>query len=886
MSDQAKTSRFSTLLRPAQMVLVGALTFGLGVGAASWLQSGKSRSTEENHASPSDDIQTQEHPNDPVLADNADARSQNLPSHPAETPAHEAASEVSGHDSHPTPHHASSSDEHSESHADAMTPEEHATVTTELQASSEDPLFSDPLFLAAEEPDMQEELLGSDIHGESALEPPQENHPADDSHHAENTVSDHAASQNVPLAISDSHAERSASPKPLPTTRPSAQPAGVNSVSQELVTQQAVNLMTIADEDLASGNYVQAMQAYQSLRSKSDGVPGTAILFRLALCAEAAGRHAAAIEAYRKISGTQPDPAWAGVARYGEARCLSAMKRHEGLQTDLLRRAVLDETEFLPTVRGEVLHLIGRDLWREQTTMANTDLLDDQTLIVPEWSADPVRILDELPMLIHETPVKIGSKEFQVLHLKDGDPDETVLRLHCGMTRVETLLKNVLSGCHMKFELSEMAKETLQGRTQKVHVTEQSLSLLLDGITISSGVAWQMQDAVIQVLHPEEMSATNLRQSRLNAAERILRIAVMDDPGSPQAGHSRLALSTLLFEQKRAADALQYLQVQIESSPRSVVETEAAFNLGKCLMILNQRDEAVQAFLRSIDASGGLTDVRIASYIFHSRMLLEDNHGKMAIQSMMRGLSLSEGSELKPFAALHLASIYLVLGNPQGANSVLMDRRDELADSPGRKGAAFLSSLARFRAAVLADRREREGAAVVSALTEFDSTGYCGGHWAVLVAGACEELGLTQESTDAYVLALKKLPPSDLRNKTILRLAARYQAENQLEEARLLLATLTSAEATQMSVQARLDSAEVALKQNRPDEAISVCRLLIDSTNEPQTERAALRIMGQAYERQQNHQAAIYCFAGLLPEQDSADGLKQSTQSETSGGHK
>lgn len=879
MSDQAKNSRFSKLLRPAQMVLVGALTFGLGAGAASWMLSGKVRPNEENHATPSVDTQPEENLQDVANADQAGSPSPKSSTDHAEADHRAAASEESAQNSHAGP-----------DHADVMTQDEHAVAEVEEHASPEDPLFSDPLFLSVEKPDTHSQDNASDTPAQPVVDSQTEHHAAQDSPHAD-TVSGQAASNgtasnHAPPAISDSHAERFAGPKSNRNVRPPARAAGTTLSPQDLVTQQAVNLMTIADEDLASGNYVQAMQAYQSLRRKSDGVPGTAILFRLALCAEAAGRHAAAIEAYRKISGTQPDPAWAGVARYGEARCLSAMKRHEGLQTDLLRRAVLDETEFLPTVRGEVLHLIGRDLWREQTKMANTDLLDDQTLIVPEWAADPIRILDELPMLIHETPAKPAPKEFQVLHLKDGDPDETVLRLHCGMTRVETLLKNVLSGCQMKFELSEMAKETLQGRTQKVSVTEQSLSLLLDGITISSGVAWQMKDAVIHVLHPEEMSAADLRQSRLNAAERILRIAVMEDPGSPQAGHSRLALSTLLFEQKRAADALQYLQVQIESSPRSVVETEAAFNLGKCLMILNQREEAVQAFLRSIDASGGLTDVRIASYIFHSRMLMEDNHGKMAIQSMMRGLSLSEGSELKPFAALHLASIYLILGNPQGANSVLMDRRDELADSPGRKGAAFLSSLSRFRAAVLADRREREGAAVVSALTEFDASEYCGGHWAVLVAGACEELGLTQESTDACVMALRKLPASDLRNKTILRLAARYQAENQLEEARLLLATLTSAEATQMSVRARLDSAEVALKQNRPDEAIAVCRLLIDSTDEPQAERAALRIMGQAYERQQNHQAAIYCFAGMLPEPESVNGSNDRSQSETSGGHR
>ena len=138
-----------------------------------------------------------------------------------------------------------------------------------------------------------------------------------------------------------------------------------NSASEDKITQQAVNLMTLADEQLASGSYVQAMRAYQTIREKSQGTPGTAILMRLAFCAEAAGRRAAALEAYRKVAATHADPAWAGVARYGEARCLAAVKRHDGLQTDLLRRVLLDESEFLPTVRYEVLHLIGRDLWQE-----------------------------------------------------------------------------------------------------------------------------------------------------------------------------------------------------------------------------------------------------------------------------------------------------------------------------------------------------------------------------------------------------------------------------------------------------------------------------------------------------------------------------------------
>ncbi len=427
-------------------------------------------------------------------------------------------------------------------------------------------------------------------------------------------------------------------------------------------------------------------------------------------------------------------------------------------------------------------------------------------------------------------------------------------------------MQNLLSGCRLECELSVQAARQLQGRTQQIHVDDSRLAVLLDGITIPYDLCWQQRNKRVQIWHRDELAPEEFRECRLQAAERILRIAVTEGAGSRQTGHSRMALATLLYEQKRAADAVQFLQVQIESEPRSVVETEAAFNLGKCLMILNQRNEAREAFLRSIDASGGLLEVKIAAYIFTSRLLLEDDQSKLAISNMMRGVSLSEGTAMEPWAALQLGSAYLIFGNPQGANSVLMERREELASGPGREAAAFVSALARFRAAVLADRREREGWAVVSALAEFKPEKCCGGHWAVLVAEACEELGLESQATDAYSLALRKLPESWLRDRTVMRLAARYQKDQEFEEARLLLATLTTTEANQMSLQAKLRSAEVSLEQNQPEDAIRKCRLLIDATDAPQLERAALRIMGRAYERRENHQAAIYCFAGMLPE--------------------
>lgn len=326
------------------------------------------------------------------------------------------------------------------------------------------------------------------------------------------------------------------------------------------------------------------MSAYQDIRQKSQGAPGVAILIRLALCAEAAGRRAAAMEAYRKVAATQADPAWAGIARYCEARCLAAVNQHSGLQTDMLRRVLLDESEFLPTVRNEVLHLIGRDLWQEQSSMASGNLLDDMTLTVPEWSADPARLLDELPLLIHEIPASVGPTQFQVLHFDDKTPDGIFIRLSCGTSRIEPILKNLISGCRLELDISSQASTRLQERTQQIHIDNSRLAILLDGMTIPYDLCWTQKDERISVQHRDELTPEEFRKCRLHAAERILRIAVTDGATSRQAGHSRLALATLLYEQKRPADAVQFLQVQLESEPRSVVATEAAFNLGKCLM--------------------------------------------------------------------------------------------------------------------------------------------------------------------------------------------------------------------------------------------------------------------------------------------------------------
>ena len=104
-----------------------------------------------------------------------------------------------------------------------------------------------------------------------------------------------------------------------------------------------------------------------------------------------------------------------------------------------------------------------------------------------------------------------------------------------------------------------------------------------------------------------------------------------------------------------------------------------------------------------------------------------------------------------------LSTAYLMDGRPQGANSILMKRRENLQENEFREAAAFLSSLARFKAAVLPDRQEREGRDLVTALTRFKPETQFGAHWSFLHAEACLELGLIEMAVASFQQTIRTL---------------------------------------------------------------------------------------------------------------------------------
>ena len=633
-------------------------------------------------------------------------------------------------------------------------------------------------------------------------------------------------------------------------------------------TMSLANHIAIADEELRIGNYSKALDIYRYALSQVEGSAEAAVRFRMALCAEAAGNSEEARVRYQFVSQKFIHSPWAGVSQLGEARCLSAMGRIDQLESTVLRYLLLDETHYSSTIRGELFHIAGLAFCRQLLSSSKDDLLADDGLVVSTFMPDPILVLDNLPVMLAEHVPKQFQTTFEILQSTDKSADSVYIKVHCAQSPVSSLLQAITTRSGFECELSPAAKDALNGRRQAVHSEDVSLSVLLDGLTIPFGLTWTQDDKAIRFNVQLEQERSTSGEFRLAAAERLLRNALFQAPDSDQSGHSRVALGTLLFKRSRHADAAYIFKSQIDQFPRSEVDAEAAFNLAKARMVLGQSDEALNDFLHVVDSSGGQPVARMAAYIYVGRLQLENEAYQPAVSALVRAVLLSESSPLAKDSALMLSSAYLLAGNPQGANSVLMNRREILNEETTRDTAAFLSAFCRFRSAVLDDRKEREGRSLVTALTRFEPQSQFGLHWNLLAAEACEELGLYQQATQHYLNVVKSNSGAQLRNRALLQLASRYRTDNRLQEASHLLTSIDADQADTFSEHVALQAAHVAIQRGESDSAVQLCHHVVTQSEDEEVRRAALKAMGQAFEQKQDHRSAVYCFSGRLPNID------------------
>ena len=643
--------------------------------------------------------------------------------------------------------------------------------------------------------------------------------------------------------------------------------------------------VAMADEELRAGNYSRALRIYQFALEHVDGVSEAAVRYRIALCSESAGSFAEANNLYQSVARRFSTLTWAGIARVGEARSLAALGSVEALSAGLMRRVILDETQFSPRVRGELLHVTGRAYCQAFVPNNVKHLMQDTGLVMPAWVTDPNQQLNLIPELLRESPpASVKTVTFEITQRTDNLPDSIFLKVHTPASDLAALMNSVCTRSGFTCDISDAAKVVLNGRTQQLHNNDIRLSLLFDGLCTPFGLTWTQQEGTIRIMTSTELPAGALAKYQRAAGKRLLRNALVVAPDSYHASFSRVSLGILQFQEQMFVDAAHSFQLQMQLEPRSVVEAETTFNLGKCFLAMGQIEDARIAFLQAVDSSSNNLDARVGAYLYIGRLQLEQGEFPAAVSSLIRALAVCRGTDLESPAALLLSTAYLMDGTPQGANAILMERRQKLDDGEYRGAAAFLSSLARFKAAVLPARREREGRDLVTALSRFRPETQFGAHWSFLHAEACLELGFTEMAVESYLQTIQSLPAAPLRERAMLAVAHQYRLDQRLDEAEGLLSALKMNRADSLGQKISLQAAMVALQQGRPDAAVQHCLHIVTDTDDVEVQRTALQTMGKAFQLQQNHRAAIYCFAGMLPSRQTIEsGAAEAVNSTPSG---
>lgn len=653
----------------------------------------------------------------------------------------------------------------------------------------------------------------------------------------------------------------------------------VETVDDESQTSPAARMLAASDEWLRTGYFSRALTGFDVVLKHSEAPSKDSIRFRIALCREFLGETSAAQQQYRGLAESSKFRAIRSMSQLGEARCLAARGQTELLRTQFLPAAILDESAFPDQVTGEFLHLIARAMMLSarqavpQSAEARVSQID--TLAIPTLTPTSEDVLQRLASMPVDNAVDLPV--FQVLQNAEESPDSCFVRVNQPRVGVLSLLTSMLQECGFESKISADVLTTIQGHGQSLIVSDKSLSLILDGICLRFGLVWQASNTTISFKTLDEAVELEVAEFNSRMTERLLRWAIVSASDSYQSHSSQLLLGVVHYDRGEYVDAAHVFQVYLERHPHTILTGLAAFNLAKCYVRTNQLTEAEESLLQGIDHTHSTFDTRIAAYMYLGRLRLESGQLQEAVSTLIRGLSQSHGHQSEAAIGLLLSSGYLLADNPHAANSVLMERRSLFVRPQQKAAAAFLSAYCRLRRAAEPSRVARETQSVVSALADFRPEKMQGKHWYLLVASAYEDVGLRSNAIGTYVAALGNDLPEFVMEHCCAELAELYYAEGQLDQAEALFQAIPGKEGSQVYSRTMLSRARLAFQNEDMDSVITYASDVARNNSDESTVRQALRILGEAYERKGEHLAAVYCFAGMVPDSNAAPKVRQTS---------
>lgn len=679
---------------------------------------------------------------------------------------------------------------------------------------------------------------------------------------------------------------------------------------------------------ILKGNYGFAAELLEEFDTRTSGVLKGHIRLRQGLCAELLGNPALALKFYRSLQKTHSSSTLCDTATVACARNLLELGHHEVVIPMLMGLLLARERVLKKETLGDITHLLALSM---SVQPGSQSLLDDEQWLLPAPHPGPEEILQRWNLSDTDRQEPNLPDEILVRRLTSRPQGVLVTAVNSRLS-IERVLARLCKELEWTLILDNAARRAFALRVAAIDCEEVPLDVILDCLLQPHGFKWNYSNAQLTVsadassragsatgteeaetqaatesvsdssvpstLQPvvtaEAGSTSEHELQRLETAERFQQLAVSLAPEHPHAPGTYLMLGATAAARGELDRAIAYFKTSLELFPRSSAVGPATFNLGKAMLAQGRRDDALAQFYRTVDgASGWGADA--AGYLYVGRILLENDTPHEAISPLMRGLSLAEQTNHEGPATLLLSAAYLMSGDAEAANQVLVDHREVFDAIPNASveaaakqrrlsnHAAFLSSLARFWGSK-GRQRIREGHALLSSLTNVRAKDMFGQHSGFLIGVAFGAVGLHAEQVAAFRASLSAPHAFPLQNRIRLLLSGQVPSDNSLApEVTQETQNMTAAAATDTGRwladrRAKLAHAEAAVREGQHAKALAYCRELLltraqgvddeseEMRQQQQIRRTALRIAGLVFQDQGLHQEAVRCFAGTLPE--------------------
>ncbi|HWG43732.1 MAG TPA: tetratricopeptide repeat protein [Gemmataceae bacterium] len=649
------------------------------------------------------------------------------------------------------------------------------------------------------------------------------------------------------------------------------------------------------DRLLRVGRYELGLTLCRSFSNRAVAGLGDAFQYRLSLCLEGMGHWDEALTSYRKLASHTASSRMSAIALLGQARIWLRMRRPtegKALLCDLLRRSALPDLRNQPFL-ADARYLLALAIPLEILPIEQPGPFNDNPVspLTADWSLDRALDWDTLPSRDRQgasssTPShdRQGVEEFPLPDGRGSAKGETsvppeivavqpgtasLVRISVNQMPLASLLDRLAEQAHLRIDWTARARQQIEGRSVVVALEQTSLTDALRVLAEPLGLVWTIQSGKLAFSSEEEASPAALKLLRLDNARRALREAVLLYQRHPLTPAAYLELGDLEALAGRIDEALAWYGRLIREWPRTPLVIEAQFNLGLLHTRRSDRAAARQAFYRVVDRAPA-HELAPLAYWRIGRIYLDEGDPQQALSPLRRALRSGPGSPTHAAAAITLAAAHLLTDNPRAANTVLLEHRELVSQEHYRNAAAFLDTLARFRAITDRRMRQRESSELLTALLTVRDDPIVGPSGLVLMGQAYQELGMHEEMVRVYEKALPKLR-GPLASELLLALADAWyeRGESALtadkrEAALSLYRKVIAGGPSNGARRARLRLAQIALTEKKPQDCLKSCRELLQEKTGVDVP-AVLRLMAGAYEQAGERDKAIRCLSGELP---------------------